>query len=788
VSVVFPTRAGPPATRSVARELATALIVTSERSQSDELAGLLLDRGMRVVLVPSADVGRPDRMLRQAVLATPGGELIQLPRCALAPQYVFERPGPDADLSEAALLESFPGALLCRPPRSCASAAADPWSELRAVGEEGGCWLARVDAGAPRSEDQHQGSAIVFRHRSTGAIALAAAIGDWRVRFADLFGVDDHLQTLLWPLGSELTSTRLLILRATLDLERAAVVMHPGARASELPLLDGDASASDVLARLTGAVRAHRDTLTEEEVPEAAATCLRAVADGLLRLPALGASPSAHRLLPVLQVSVLLGPTDSVPVLADLRWVTVASDGGDHARELEVWLETAARRVRAARPVSLEFEPAAASRNGRAPREDAVHPLAALFPRFGDSSGLVATRAWPQAEFDSLQEGLRMSDTSQQSLLTYLGRVTAPDEVPTADDARWVEPGVGRTCLVDGLVHDERPDLRDFAVTGVGLTPYSMGGFALVGTKVTGRAALVRLRHRRRCSEQLESIGCRTARCAAVIALPGVEAMLPDGGTTEAGLIVRGFRCVLRVRQLDPVTALYNAVGLAPLVNEALLEHYRVRGDDTPLEPSMLLRALDHYAGGSDLRRILWPAQVSDTYHLAAIGLRRALIRASSRALVRLSCDRLALELGRDPDTEPVGELEYVAWFARSLGTQLAAWRRHRFLHDYHKAGVSRSTGLLTLVEQNVTLLAEFPDLDTALFVDVDEDLDALQLSAGDRRTLRDGFERFHAQDLHAARAVLSSLACAVLGSDRRTVAWAHRVLLDAYARSREAS
>jgi hypothetical protein len=415
-----------------------------------------------------------------------------------------------------------------------------------------------------------------------------------------------------------------------------------------------------------------------------------------------------------------------------------------------------------------------------------IHHIAKWSPQLGRETGLVATRVVEGAFFESVHPDLTGPAGTQDAnvLLGYLGRVTTREK-PTAENARYVKPGVGRSYHVKDVHMQKNPELHDFVVTGAGLTPYSINGFFADGP-VNGLAALVRVRHRKRNSDRLEKIGGRTAPVVAVLRFPGVMAPLPDGTEGDAGVVVRGFRCVLRVRSLDPATIFYQSMEHAPLVGPAILQFAKNSDAFFQNDPDALLRMLDTYnTGYMDIRLVLWPRLMKSNLDAEAVALRRLVIDSYAPLVLAFVRERLALELGRDHATEPIGVKEYVLWFATTIGHQLAIWYKHRFLHDYHKPGIERYNGLMTLVESNVTLLAEFPDLDTAMFVDSDDDGDALQLSQHDRNILRDGFKNYHCQELEAARAVVRSLACLATRCDPDMVRWANATFLKAYANER---
>jgi hypothetical protein len=72
------------------------------------------------------------------------------------------------------------------------------------------------------------------------------------------------------------------------------------------------------------------------------------------------------------------------------------------------------------------------------------------------------------------------------------------------------------------------------------------------------------------------------------------------------------------------------------------------------------------------------------------------------------------------------------------------------------------------LSENNVSLLAEFPDLDTGVFLDRydAEHMDEIFLTRDDFATLADGYDEAHARDVAAGRSVLRTLAFVALGGD----------------------
>ncbi len=348
-------------------------------------------------------------------------------------------------------------------------------------------------------------------------------------------------------------------------------------------------------------------------------------------------------------------------------------------------------------------------------------------------------------------------------------RTADPGEPGTA---RLVEPGVGRACLVEGLSLEQDGTFHDFTVLGVGLTTFSEGGFVEIGRKVDGKAGLVRARHRKACAERLEAEGCRSSRVVALFGVPGVEIDMPDGTYSPTALVVRAFRCAYRVKQLDPLVCCLHSIQHTPLVDAYLVasaRRLRTLGEGGEAggldDDDALARAIECHGASQESLRALLKAPLDAARGDSWVGhLRQARIEALHGyvpCILDVVRRRVALELQLPEDEFDC--TDYLNWFAGSLGRQLATWKRLRFLHDYHHPGISRWTPshLYTLGENNVTLMAEFPDLDTGVFVDdPDEEIESIvRLSKADIRLLRDKFLFFHRRDVEAAAVVVETLA-----------------------------
>jgi hypothetical protein len=407
------------------------------------------------------------------------------------------------------------------------------------------------------------------------------------------------------------------------------------------------------------------------------------------------------------------------------------------------------------------------------------HPLAHVLPAPSGAHTLVRTRAIESAAFDFLAPDLVGPDTGlaqarETDLLNYLARVIDDDpgyRPGYRAGYRYVEPGIGRTYLADFVRLDNRSEFRDFSVTGVGLTPFSKGGFFFKGPHIDGRLLLKRARHRRRVGDVLAAAGCRVPAVAAIVTSPELKHTMLDASQLPGALIVRGFRNVFRVKQLDPVA---NLLMSGPEWSEPVQDHLRgaTQRRCTCLSPSFFL-------GTRSGRR----CDESSTCYRRRVEL----ARSNARGMLQHACGRLALELGRDPVAEPVSLAEYVAWFARTMGTQLAIMRRERFLHDYRLAQTEWDDPhylLDSLMDTNVTLLAEFADLDTGVLVDRNDTewRDELHVSRETMNDLAAGFEGYHVIETRLAQSICETVE--MLALPKREERCARRLFAAAYERA----
>lgn len=513
--------------------------------------------------------------------------------------------------------------------------------------------------------------------------------------------------------------------------------------------------------------------------------------------------PLTHR---ILAPCALVKKRGEAPELVDS--LTYRFSPSEHNKfwlnSIKSWLETAMERLALPAPVEIPQWDVAVQGVGSESSDEARQTGAHLkisaefFPNLFETNQYIYTEWVPDATFVYLDSSLELTNSEEPAsiaaLHTTLCRRRSTMASPTnSAEMRLVEPGVGRACLVQNVRLRFNPEFHDYTVLGIGLTPFSEGGYVEIGRTIDGKASLVRALHRKSVAEQLEANGCRSGRVAAIIGLPGDLIEMPDGSGSPAALVLRGFRSAYRVKQLDPLICCLHSLQHTPLVYafvaSRIRENYFADGAVEGLVYDEELAAALETQGASQewlrycVNRKLKPISLSNWEELIH-RVRWEVIEGYAPVLLRSVKQRLAIELGVSWET--IRDLDYIEWFAQSLGAQLSAWRKLRFLHDYHHPGVSRwhPSHLYTLGENNVTLLAEFPDLDTGLFVDTsDEQLDShIQLGADDAAILRENFTLFHQRDVKAAETVVSTLTNLVSLGNQRNVKSAIDCFRESYA------
>lgn len=425
--------------------------------------------------------------------------------------------------------------------------------------------------------------------------------------------------------------------------------------------------------------------------------------------------------------------------------------------------------------------------------------LEALLSRPLGRPEYVALRPSPGARLLDVHPGLRLGPAlpgaaapTADALVERLGNVaTGAAEGPVL--RRFVEPGVGRSCIAADLAFAPPdtpsgwPSRADFLLTGTGLTPYSTLGFVNIGRKLDGRLSLVRARHRTACARRLNEIGCRASLSVATIALAQPPIEMPDGTRSDPVILCRAFRSLVRVKQLDPLACVLHS----PRHSLAALDYVLKAARPPGLPPHAQAQfdcavaiAFDRYGPAeNDV-----PFLLQDTGAAGVAGtvrqIRLAAIRETAPALVRRTIAALALPVAGD---DAAALRAYSAWFATELGRQLGLFKKHRFLHDYHYPGIRRSAAwIYSLVENNVTLACEFADLETGVFVDADDGYlrRHLQLGPGEIDTVRRNFDALHRRDLAAAWRVAATVQAIVqLAAPGTPLAHHHDLFMDTYHR-----
>lgn len=414
--------------------------------------------------------------------------------------------------------------------------------------------------------------------------------------------------------------------------------------------------------------------------------------------------------------------------------------------------------------------------DGGASLDSLQHPLAEQCPARVGEHCVVGTAFWPQARFEYLHPALRgpvfrgSADPPETQMLRYLARLVSPNGVVEPDhySKRFVEPGIGRTFLLDFLYLEGLPQIHDFSATGIGITPYAADGFVLNGPDIDGYCSLLKAEHRREIAERLCQAGCRVPVTGAIIRLDGVEKLWPDGRTSAAAIIVRGSRTVLRVQQCDPLHGYFHS----PHHSRLAREYFASRPDIQSMPAALQAQVLDECARHFDLRPLVFTDRyrslpAADPFR-AAREIRLREIHEHAPMMIRLARLRLAQERGLSPDADEISSEDYVSWFAESIGKQMAIMRRERFLFDYR---VGRNASIANaLHESQVSLLAEFHDLDTGVFTESPH-CEGIILTHDQFENLRRHYSKWHGRELIEAMAMIRSMALIVKPGDTASAA-----------------
>jgi hypothetical protein len=409
------------------------------------------------------------------------------------------------------------------------------------------------------------------------------------------------------------------------------------------------------------------------------------------------------------------------------------------------------------------------------------HPLAAVLPAIDGKHEFVHTDFCDKGKFhylDSRLEGpvlfhvkadKEVALKQRESLFRYLSRTVShkSEEENGGIGKRLIEPGVGRTFLVDLLRLRNKVHYKDFSATGIGLTPYSMNGFVAVGRIPDGKVALIRAEHRKNIADKLNAIGCRASKVVAIIEMDTEQVQMLDGTFSARAIMIRAFRNVLRVKQIDPIAGFYHSLQHSALVSSIIIEDMACFLGYNTCAPDY--RQVDKLSrAGADLES--FSAAADDFFKIVKPGFsysvtraqhyRQQIIKKYCASIFDLARERVAAETGG-----PLTVKEYLEWFAGCFGKQMRLVKEHGFLHDYHHPGIGRYTRdwIYTLVEHNITLSAEFADLETGVFVHAPEEeiRNNLQLTKEDVLLLRKKFADFHTTDYVKARRIIQSLAYA---------------------------
>jgi hypothetical protein len=393
-----------------------------------------------------------------------------------------------------------------------------------------------------------------------------------------------------------------------------------------------------------------------------------------------------------------------------------------------------------------------------------------------DASMLVATRAERDIEVeyaaDSLVTPRIIGMPSQEQPWRYLARtiaLDATDHEPIGD--RFVEPGVGRSYLLNFVRFDGSPQFLDFSATGTGRTPYSAGG--LVVGRDDGYVPVVRAHHRHRLSLIIEQAGGRATRTGAIVRLRSHCRRERNGEEIPVALLIRGFRSVLRVKQLDPIASLMQSRRHVDSVQQQLrTESVRDLGIPPTLgrcrceTPTFLLTQCPRRRTCNVLRRL----------HIAK----------AAPAIVWAARERLAFELTGETAADAISEAEFASWFSKTLGEQLGVLANLRMLHDYRPVvlrGANPAERVNSLSDTNVTLAAELADLDTTILVGDDESYnhEVFGLSRSQQQELRTRFATFHEREVARARSIARALTMIAVPRDPAAVRHSDRAFDSGY-------
>jgi hypothetical protein len=155
-------------------------------------------------------------------------------------------------------------------------------------------------------------------------------------------------------------------------------------------------------------------------------------------------------------------------------------------------------------------------------------------------------------------------------------------------------------------------------------------------------------------------------------------------------------------------------------------------------------------------------------------------------SIIETARRRLALEVGADPDSGDVSREEYLQWFAWSLGRQLRLFAYLGLLHDYRALrgpGRDARLWLNTLGDTNVTLAAEFPDLETAIWLDDPDEsaIELFRLTRSESRNLKMRFHELHKVEVELAQGIAMTVGALGLPDTPDADVFCARAFQDGY-------